>query len=93
MGIIKVEIEDEILEKFKRKAMETYGYRKGSIKLATIEALKNWLETNKKEKEKKTKEFIESMEKASGCWKSEPGYKYVRGLRKESEKRLRRLRI
>jgi len=43
MGILKVELDDKIIEKFKKKAMETYGYKKGSIKLATQMLIKKWV--------------------------------------------------
>jgi len=38
-------------------------------------------------------EFEKAMNATRGIWKGESGYKYVRKLRKESEKRLKRLGI
>ena len=43
MGTIKVELEDKLLEEFKKKAMETFGYKKGSIKLATKKLIEEWV--------------------------------------------------
>ncbi len=47
MGIIKVELEDKLLEEFKKKAMETFGYKKGSIKLATKKLIEEWISRKK----------------------------------------------
>ena len=43
MGIIKVELEDKLLKEFKKKVMETFGYKKDSIKLATKKLIEKWL--------------------------------------------------
>lgn len=48
MGEIKIKLSDETEKTFRRKAMERYGFAKGSISNAAEEALKKWtLETPK----------------------------------------------
>ena len=37
---IKVEVDEEIARQFKKKAMEKYGYKKGALKKALVEAMK-----------------------------------------------------
>ena len=39
---IKVEVDDELARQFKKKAMERYGYKKGAIKKALVEAMKDY---------------------------------------------------
>lgn len=91
MGDIKVSIEDELLRKFREEAMKRFGYTKGSLSIAAREAISKWLEAEKSKEE--VEEFKEIIRRAAGIWKGEEGYKYVRKLRKESEKRLKRLGI
>lgn len=45
MGTLKVDVEDKLLELFKKKAMKLYGYKKGSLKLATENLIKRWIQT------------------------------------------------
>ena len=86
-------IEDEILREFRKKAMEKYGYTKGALSIAAREAIKNWLE-DKSERDKFVENFLRTIEEVSGIWsKKEGGLTYVRKIRKESEERLKRLRI
>jgi hypothetical protein len=40
---IKVEVDDELARQFRRKAMERNGYKKGAIKKALVEAMKDYL--------------------------------------------------
>ncbi|MCS7106035.1 MAG: hypothetical protein NZ942_01840 [Candidatus Aenigmarchaeota archaeon] len=91
MGGIKVVIEDELLKKFKEEAMKKFGYTRGSLSIAAREAFKKWLEVERGEE--KTKEFSKAIEEVAGIWKAEEGYEYVRKIRKESEKRLKRFKI
>ncbi len=56
MGSLKVVIEDELLEEFRKKAMERFGCTKGSLSIAAREAIKNWLKENP-EKNKFRKDF------------------------------------
>ena len=44
MVIVKVELPTELDEQFKKKVFEVYGYKRGSISLALIDALKLWIE-------------------------------------------------
>jgi len=43
MGGIKVYISDEIERKFREVAMRLYGYRKGSLSIASENAISMWL--------------------------------------------------
>lgn len=43
MGTLKVEGNDETIERFKRKARKKYGEKRGSIKKATMELIEKWL--------------------------------------------------
>jgi len=49
MGTLKVETSDELLERFKKKAMEKYGYKRGSLKKATESLIRKWLAEEKVE--------------------------------------------
>ena len=42
MGVIKVILTDETEAAFRKKAMEKFGYGKGSLSLAAEEAFKEW---------------------------------------------------
>lgn len=44
MGTLKVEGDDETIERFKKKAREKYGQKRGSIKKATMELIERWVE-------------------------------------------------
>lgn len=44
MGTLKVEGDDEIIERFKMKARKKYGQKRGSIKKATMDLIEKWLE-------------------------------------------------
>lgn len=61
MGTLKIETGDEFLNKFKKKAMEEYGYKKGSLKKAVEELIKKWL-TQEKVEWGKLKGIIKSDE-------------------------------
>ncbi len=45
MGEIRGSVSEETEEKFRRTAMKTYGYRKGSISKALETALLQWVQT------------------------------------------------
>ena len=49
MGTLKVDTDDKMLAKFRRKAMETYGYKRGSLKIATESLIKSWISEEKAE--------------------------------------------
>jgi len=44
MRTLKVEGDDEIIERFKEKAREKYGHKRGSIKKATMELMEKWVD-------------------------------------------------
>jgi hypothetical protein len=90
MGVLKVNIEEELLRKFKEEAMKRFGYTKGALTIAAKEALKKWLESDI-EKEKRLEKFYKTLDEAAGIWTDEEGSKFVRKIRKESEKRLKKL--
>lgn len=46
MGTLKVEGDDEVIERFKRKAREEYGEKRGSIKQATMDLIRKWIAQN-----------------------------------------------
>jgi hypothetical protein len=37
---IKVEVDDELARQFRKKALERYGYKKGAMKKALVEAMR-----------------------------------------------------
>jgi hypothetical protein len=41
---LRIQLKDEILEKFRRVAMSVFGYSKGSLSQAAESAISNWLE-------------------------------------------------
>ncbi|RMF29412.1 MAG: hypothetical protein D6752_06055 [Candidatus Nitrosothermus koennekii] len=45
--VLKVELPKEVVRKFKKKVMELYGYKKGSIKVAMEEMIIRFISTNK----------------------------------------------
>ncbi len=44
---LKVELDSELVRKFKKKAMKTYGFRKGAVKKAMEEMLKDYTKEGK----------------------------------------------
>ena len=44
---IKVEVDDALAKRFRRRAMERYGYKKGAVKKAMEEALSKYSTTAK----------------------------------------------
>lgn len=57
MGGIKVYVSDEVERKFREAAMNTFGYRKGSISIAAEKAFREW-----SKKAAKLLKFVESEE-------------------------------
>ena len=43
MGSIKIYISDDVERKFREVAMKLYGYRKGSLSIASEKAISAWL--------------------------------------------------
>lgn len=46
MGQLNVRIPDELEEKIRRIAAKKFGFKKGFLSKAVIEALKEWVERN-----------------------------------------------
>lgn len=44
---LKIDLDEELVKKFRRKAFETYGYKKGSIKKAMEQILKTYTSESK----------------------------------------------
>ncbi len=44
MGVLHVRIDDELEKRFRKKVLDVYGVRKGSLARAVEEAIKLWLE-------------------------------------------------
>ena len=49
MGYINIRIPDELDEKIRQIAARKYGFRKGSLKKAIIEALEEWIRKNEED--------------------------------------------
>lgn len=49
MEIIKAEVGDALAKKFRKHAMEKYGYKKGAVKLALEDMIKRFTTTGKVE--------------------------------------------
>lgn len=45
MGTITVVVEDEVEEKFRERAMQKFGKRKGCLGKAVTQAMSNWAES------------------------------------------------
>jgi hypothetical protein len=52
MGYLKINLEDELLNKFKNEVVKRYGYFKGVLSIAGREAIKLWLKLPEKEADK-----------------------------------------
>jgi hypothetical protein len=52
MGYLKINLEDELLNKFKNEVIKRYGYFKGALSIAGREAIKLWLKLPEKETNK-----------------------------------------
>jgi len=63
MGVLKVNLEEELLRKFKEEALKRFGYTKGVVSIAAREALKKWLESDVEKREKKLEEFSKAVER------------------------------
>jgi predicted CopG family antitoxin len=85
-----INLEDDIYKKLVKEAIERYGTTRSLSKLIN-EKLK-MVETMKAKEERR--KSIDIVERTAGLWKiEESGSEYVRTLRKESEKRFKRLGI
>jgi len=60
---LRIQLKDDILEKFRRVAMKVFGYSKGSLSQAAESAITNWLEANEMPDEEDVEEDpIEAIE-------------------------------
>jgi len=50
---LRLELDKELEDQFRKKAMEKFGHKKGSIKHASIEAINCWLHQTSKPRKKK----------------------------------------
>lgn len=64
MGEVKVRLSDEVEAAFRKKAMEKFGYGKGSLSLAAEEAFGEWAVARQK-----TAEMGKSLSKLRGVLK------------------------
>jgi len=46
MGEMKIKISDEVERRFRKAAMQSYGYNKGSISQAAQKAITDWIMSN-----------------------------------------------
>ncbi|MBI2675107.1 MAG: hypothetical protein HYX24_01515 [Candidatus Aenigmarchaeota archaeon] len=47
MGTLKIDTDEKVLARFRRKAMKAYGYKRGSLKAATENLIKKWISSDK----------------------------------------------
>jgi len=92
MGVLKVSINDELLKAFREEAMRKYGYVRGALSIAAKEAIEEWLK-KKNKRESEIEDFKRALERVAGIWKGESGKSYVRKIRREWERRSKRLGI
>lgn len=50
MGRIDIVISDELEKEFREEVSKSLGMKKGNISLAIEDAIKSWMETNKKKR-------------------------------------------
>lgn len=70
---IKAEVAEALAKKFKKKAMERYGYRKGAIKDALEEAMNRYVAAGKVDWEPlrgTLKSTLNSVELQHAAWKN-----------------------
>jgi len=93
MGVLKINLEDEILKKIQEEAARRFGYTKKSLGMAAREAFTQWLKTKEKKSKKEVLNFEKVLKKVAGSWKVENGKNYAKKLRSEWKKRERRLSL
>jgi len=88
-----INLRDDIYKKLVREAVEKYGNTKNLSRLIN-EKLQNVESTTSSSESDEIKRRLEIVRKTAGLWKiKETGKSYVKRLRKESEKRFKRLDI
>lgn len=43
---LNVNLPSEVMDELRKKALNKFGYKRGYIKKATLEAIKEWIEAN-----------------------------------------------
>ncbi len=71
---IKVEVDEALAKRFRKKAMETYGYKKGTMKKALEEMIRKFSEPGEAEWESlrgvlKAESELNSVELQHKAWK------------------------
>lgn len=89
-----LELKDEVYRKLVEASVRKYGTTKNVSKV-TNEVIEEHLKEKSKESEdEEIKRRLEIAKKSAGSWKTkETGAEYVRRIRKENEKRLKRMGI
>ncbi len=59
MGTVTVTVEDKVEERFRKKVMQKFGKRKGSLGKAVTQAMDNWVEKEGKDAVSETIEMLE----------------------------------
>ncbi len=93
MAKTTINLEDDVYKKLIKEAVEKYGTTRTLSKLIN-EKLRNaeGIEINRKTEDKEIKRRLDIVRRSAGSWKiKETGSEYVRKLRNESEKRLKRM--
>ena len=85
---IRIILSKELAKKFRELAMKKYGYRKGALSKLAEEMIRKYIENENLKKRKVS--FFDFV----GLFKiKESGVEYTRKIRKEAEKRLRKMGI
>ena len=89
-----INMKDDVYKKLIREAVEKYGNTKNLSRLINEKLEKAESTTSSSTELDETKRRLDIVVKTAGLWKiKESGKEYVKRLRKESEKRLKRLDI
>jgi len=84
---IRIVLEEELEKKFRKVAMEKYGYKKGALSKFANEIIRKYLE-----EEGSVSEKTLSFRNFLGVLKlKESSVEYVKRIRKEAEKRLEKM--
>ncbi len=92
MGVLKVSINDKLLKAFREEAMRKYGYVRGALSIAAKEAIEEWLKKKNKRKSE-IEDFKRALERVAGIWRGKDGKSYVRKIRRDWERRSKRLGV
>ena len=66
MGNIKVILPDELEEEFREEVFKSKGMKKGNLTLAIEEAVKQWIETQRRKRSKATKKAWKKRKEREG---------------------------